>query len=59
MAQYFRDFNGSNLNSFVLQPETVEGLDGLVGVILVVVVDETVAEALTWKSGVQSWLSGG
>ncbi len=35
------------LNSFVLEPEPVEGLDGLVGVVHVVVVDEPVAETLT------------
>jgi hypothetical protein len=39
------------LNSFVLEPEPVEGLDGLIGVVHVVVVDEPVAETLTCDNG--------
>ena len=44
---YRKGCKGSNLYGLVLEPEAIKGLDGLVGVILVVVVDETVAETLT------------
>ena len=44
-----RLFFKSNLDGLVLQPEPVEGLNGLPGVVQVVVVDEAVAKALSWN----------
>ncbi len=44
--------NLSYLDCFVLQPQSVEGADGLLGIVLSVIVDESIAKALTCNYGI-------